>query len=153
MTAVAQTRKIGGTGWNLWRAFIGVAYLVAAGFNLFFTLPEGDLSWFADAAWFPFLADFVREIVAPNHVLFMGLVVVFEIAVGLAILSRGRYVDVGVTASVLWVLFLIPFLQPFPMAATNVVLAVVQGILLLRQYDAAIWELAVNLLGSSGGPE
>jgi uncharacterized protein YhhL (DUF1145 family) len=47
----------------------------------------------------------------------------------------------GVTASVLWVLFLIPFLQPFPMAATNVVLAILQGILLLRRYDTAIWRL------------
>jgi hypothetical protein len=141
MTAAAQTRKIGGAGWNIWRGVVGVAYLVAAGFNLFSTLPEGDLGWFADSAWFPFLGDFVRQVVVPNQALFMGLVVVFEVAVGLLILSRGKFVDMGVTASVLWVLFLIPFLQPFPMAATNVVLAILQGILLLRRYDTAIWRL------------
>jgi hypothetical protein len=144
MTAVPQARKIGGAGWNIWRGVVGVAYLVAAAFNLFFTLPEGDLGWFADSAWFPFLENFVREAVVPNHVLFMVLVVVFEIAVALLILSRGRYVDMGVAVSVLWVLFLIPFLQPFPMAATNVVLAIVQGILLLRRYDTAIWQLVRN---------
>jgi hypothetical protein len=147
MTAAGQTRKIGGTGWNLWRGLVGTAYLVAAGFNLFFTLPEGDLGWSADSAWFPFLASFVRGVVVPNHELFMVLVVIFEIAVGLLILSRNRYVDLGVAGSVLWVLFLIPFLQPFPMAATNVVLAILQGVLLLRRYDTPIWELLGSLLG------
>ena len=146
-----QTRKIGGRGWNIWRGIVGVAYLVAAGFNLFFTLSKGDLGSFADNAWLPVLGDFVTELVLPNSELFMALVVAFEVAVGSLILSRGRFVDVGVGASVVWVLFLIPFLQPFPMAATNVVLAIVQGILLLRRYDTAIWELGRNLPGSRGG--
>lgn len=129
-----------------------MGYLVAAGSNLLFTLPRGDLVWFADSAWFPFLAKFARGVVIPNQELFMVLVVVFEVAVGLLILSHGRLVDVGVASSVLWVLFLIPFLQPFPMAATNVVLAAVQGILLLRRYDIAIWKLVKNLFVSRGGP-
>ena len=50
-------RQPGSLGWNVWRALIGVGYLAAAGFNLFFTLPEGDLGWFADNAWSPLLAD------------------------------------------------------------------------------------------------
>jgi hypothetical protein len=36
---------------------------------------------------------------------------------------------------------LIPFLQPFPMAATNVVLALISGVFPLRRYDTAIWLL------------
>lgn len=139
-----QVRKIGGTGWNIWRGVVGVAYLVAAAFNLLFTLPRGDLGWFAESAWVPFLQDIVRQVVVPNHELFMVLVVAFEVAVGALILSRDRYVDVGVGASVLWVLFLVPFLQLFPMAATNVMLAIFQGVLLLRRYDTAIWELVRN---------
>ena len=97
-----QVRKIGGTGWNIWRGVVGVAYLVAAAFNLLFTLPRGDLGWFAESAWVPFLQDIVRQVVVPNHELFMVLVVAFEVAVGALILSRDRYVDVGVGASVLW---------------------------------------------------
>jgi hypothetical protein len=95
-------------------------------------------------AWSPILADFVREVVQPNSQLFIVLVVAFELAVAAFIFSRGRLVDMGVGASVLWVLFLIPFLQPFPMAATNVVLAIVQGILLFRRYDTTIWGLVRN---------
>ncbi|MCP4205404.1 MAG: hypothetical protein GY769_26130 [bacterium] len=83
----------------------------------------------------------MTKVIQPHHELFVLLVVVFELAVGGLILGRGRSVDLGVGCSVLWVLFLIPLLQPFPMAATNVVLALVQGILLLRRYDTAIWEL------------
>lgn len=143
-------RKIGRSGWNVWRAFVGLAYLVAAVFNLLSTLPARDLSWFADNAWSPVLGDFVRQVVDPNHGLFMLLVVIFEVAVGVSILSRDRFVDLGVGSSVLWVLLLIPFLQPFPMAATNVVLALLQGILLLRRYDASIWELVRDRPSGSG---
>jgi hypothetical protein len=141
MTAHQHARKAGGKGWNIWRAFVGVAYLVAAAFNLIFTLPTGDLGWAAEMAWHPILKDFMTAVVIPNHELVLALVVVFEIAVAVLILGRGRSVDLGIVASVLWVLFLIPFLQPFPMAATNVVLAIIQGILVLRRYDVAIWEL------------
>ena len=71
----------------------------------------------------------------------MSLVVLFETVIGVLILSRGRMVDIGVGASVVWVVLLIPLLQPLPKAATNVGLALVQGILLLHRYDMAIWEI------------
>ena len=134
-------RKAGRLGWNLWRALIGVGYLAAAGFNSFFTLPHGNLEWFADGAWSPFLADFVRNVVHPHREPLLALVVAFEVAVGILILHRGRAVDIGAGAAVLWVLLLMPFLQPWPMATTNLGLAAVQGIILLRRYDAAVWEL------------
>ena len=38
----ASTRTIGGIGWNIWRAFIGIAYLAAAVFNTVYTLPRSD---------------------------------------------------------------------------------------------------------------
>jgi hypothetical protein len=156
LTELRASRALAGSGWNLWRGLVGVGYLTAAAFNLLYTLPAGDLHWFAEMAWSPLLADLVREVVQPNHQPFLLLVVAFELAVAALILSRGRWVDLGVCASVLWVLFLIPFLQPFPMAATNVGLALVQGILLLRRYDTTIWGMVLGLLGISklnrGGP-
>ena len=138
------TRPAGGPGWNIWRGTVGAAYLAAAGFNLLFTLPQGDLSSFADNAWHPVLAEFVHQIVSPHHTLIMSLVVVFEAGICILLLGRGRMVDVGTGAAVVWVILLIPFLQPFPMAATNIGLALVQGMLLLRRYDRAIWEIALK---------
>lgn len=141
MTGDRYARKVGAGGWNVWRVVVGVGYLVAAAFNLFSTLPKGDLAWFAENAWLPTLDALVMEVVVPNRAFFMVLVVAFEVVVGALILGRGRSVDVGIGAAVLWVLFLMPFLQPWPMAATNLLLAVVQAVLLLRRYETAIWQL------------
>ena len=137
-----DVRRVGSGGWNVWRGLVGAGYLLAAAFNLFFTLPKGDLAWFAENAWLPVLDALVMEVVVPNRELFMALVAAFEVVVGALILSRGRSVDVGVGAAVLWVLILMPFLQPWPMAATNLLLAVVQAVLLLRRYETAIWQFA-----------
>lgn len=133
-------RKVGGIGWNIWRIFIGLAYLAAAAFNTIYTLPRSDqLDGYAEGAWFSFLEDFMWDVFMPNGELFMILVIGFEVVVAVLILSRGRNVDVGVAASVLWVLAVLPFLA-WPYLITNLVLAVMQGVILFRRYDTAIWD-------------
>lgn len=135
-------RKTGGVGWNIWRTIIGLAYLAAAAFNTIYTLPRSDqLDGYAEGAWFPFLKDFMWDVFMPNGELFMALVIVFEVVVAILILSRDKSVDVGATASVLWVLAVLPFLA-WPYLTTNLVLALMQGTILLRRYDTAIWNLA-----------
>jgi hypothetical protein len=135
----ARTRQLGGTGWNILRGFVGIAYIVAAGFNLLVTMPSGDLTWFADSAWFGSLDRFVTDTVIPNREIFIALLAAFEVAVGVSILSRGRLVDIGVGAAVLWVLFLLPFLPFVPMGVTNVALGLVQGAISLRRYESPMW--------------
>ncbi|NNC39584.1 MAG: hypothetical protein HKN95_02735 [Acidimicrobiia bacterium] len=145
----ASTRTVGGIGWNIWRAFIGIAYLAAAVFNTVYTLPRSDqLDGYADGAWFPFLGDFMRDVFMPNGDLFMILVIAFEVAVAVLILGRGSSVDAGVVASVLWVLAVLPFLA-WPYLITNLVLALTQGVILFRRYDTAIWEPITNRFGSN----
>lgn len=135
-------RKVGGVGWNIWRTIIGFAYLAAAVFNTIYTLPRSDqLDGYAEGAWFGFLEDFMWDVFMPNGKLFMALVIIFEVAVAILILSRNSYVDIGVGASILWVLGILPFLA-WPYLTTNLVLALMQGVLLLRRYDTAIWNLA-----------
>ncbi len=142
--SVAHGRKLGGTGWNVWRSVIGTFYLGAAVFNLTYTLPGSDgprfFDGYADGAWFPFLEDFMNDVFVPNAELFMVAVIVFEILVGVLILSRARLVDIGVGASVLWVLVVLPFLA-WPYLLTNLVLAVVQALVAVRRYDTALWTL------------
>ncbi|MCP3974403.1 MAG: hypothetical protein GY720_07915, partial [bacterium] len=134
-----DARPTGRKGWNAWRAVIGLAYLAAAGFNLVYTLPRTDeLDGYADGAWFGFLSDFMRDVFMPNGTAFMAMVIIFEIGVGAFVLHRGRYVDVGVAASVLWVLAVLPFLA-WPYLITNLVLAPIQGILSLRRYETRLW--------------
>jgi len=145
-------RTIAGVGWNAWRIFIGLAYLAAAVFNTVYTLPRSDqLDGYAEGAWFGFLEDFMWDVFMPNGDLFMILVIVFEVAVALLILSRGRYVDVGVTASVLWVLGILPFLA-WPYLLTNIILALMQGVILFRLYDRTVWEMFRNAIGPRDAP-
>lgn len=137
-------RKVASAGWNTWRAFIGFAYLAAAVFNTIYTLPRSDqLDGYAEGAWFGFLEGFMRDVFMPNGELFMTLVIIFEVAVAILILSRNSYVDIGVGASILWVLGILPFLA-WPYLTTNLILALMQGAILLRRYDTATWDLARN---------
>jgi hypothetical protein len=121
---------------------VGGFYLLSAVFNAAYTLPrtgEDDLfDGYADGAWFGFLEDFMRDVFAPNGALFMVLVVIFEVAVGVAILSRDRWVDFGVAASLLWVVGIMPFLA-WPYLLVNIALVFIQGALLLRRFDTAVW--------------
>ncbi len=140
-------RPLARIGWNVWRGVVGVFYLAAAIFNTVYTLPKTDepalLDGYADGAWFPFIENFTRDVLMPNDQLLMLLVIAFEVAVGLLILSHGVRVDVGVAASVLWVLAILPFLA-WPYLLTNIALVVLQGMLLLRRYDTSIWTLIRN---------
>lgn len=132
-------RPTAGPVWNVWRAILGVAYLGAAAFNSLYTFPRGEeLDGYADGAWFGFLGDFIRDVFMPNHEVFMSLVILFEVGVGVLILARGVLVDVGIVASVLWVLAVLPFLA-WPYLVTNLVLAAIQGVVMLRRYKETPW--------------
>jgi hypothetical protein len=50
----------------------------------------GDYAGFADQAHFGWVTTAWRAVVAPNQLLFIGLLVAFEAVVGVLILSRGR---------------------------------------------------------------
>lgn len=134
-------RPTGRGSWNVWRAVIGLGYLAAAVFNAVYTLPRSDeLDGYADGAWFGFLRDFMVDVFMPNGDAFMLAVIAFEVAVGLLILWRGRWVDIGVATSVGWVLVVLPFLA-WPYLVTNLVLAVVQGVVSLRRYERPLLPL------------
>lgn len=141
---VGGARRAAGAGWRAWRAAVGLLYLAAAAFNLAYTLPRaGDpevFEGYADGAWLPVLEDLVRDLFMPNAAIFMAMVVAFEVAVGVLILGRGRQVDAGVAASVAWVVALLPFLA-WPYLLVNVGLAAGQGVVALRRYERAAWEL------------
>ena len=151
----APNRRLGGAAWNVWRGIIGVFYLVAAVFNLTYTLPRtteaGLLDGYAEGAWFGFLETFMRDVLMPNDTLLMAAVIVFELVVGWAILSSGDRVDYGVLFSLAWVVAILPFLA-WPYFFTNLALIAMQGVLLFRRFDKPIWTLLGDALGGDGRP-
>lgn len=152
--AIGARRPLAGTAWNVWRGVIGFAYLAAAVFNGIYTLPRTDepglLEGYAEGAWSTSLGDFMHDVVMPNDATLMVLVIFFEVAVGLSIMSRGGWVDLGVAASLIWVVGILPFLA-WPYLLTNVALALLQGVVVLRRYEVPVWTRVVRSLSVSLG--
>jgi hypothetical protein len=92
--------------WSRWARYVGrvaVGVLMLLGgatfnaMNLVFGETYAD---FADQAHFAWVTSAWRAVVAPNHLLFIGLLVAFEAVVGVLILSGGRRTQVGLVAAI-----------------------------------------------------
>jgi uncharacterized membrane protein len=78
------------------RAAVGVLFLIGGALFNAISLASGvDYGAFADTAHFAWVTDAWRAVVAPNEVLYISLLVVFEATVGVLILSGGRRTQVG----------------------------------------------------------
>ena len=78
------------------RAATGVLFLIGGALMHVVTLATGgDYAGFADPALFPWVTDSWRAVVAPNQLFFIGLLIVFEAAVGLLVISGGRRTQLG----------------------------------------------------------
>jgi uncharacterized membrane protein len=89
----------------------------------------GDYTSFADPAHFQWVTDAWRAIVAPNQLLFIGLLIVFEATVGLLTISGGRRTQVGLIGVIAFYLALWLF---GPIETVFVVVMLVPMFLLLR---------------------
>src|SRR5215216_6171713 len=76
--------------------FIGAGALV----NLFYLLTGTGYGTFADAAHFAFVRDTWHVVVAPRQAEFIGLLIAYEIAVGVFILSGGRRTELGLAGAI-----------------------------------------------------
>jgi hypothetical protein len=83
---------------------------------------------------------FLEEIVIPNEKLIILLIVVFELIVGLFILSEGLFVKIGLILGILWVLSVSTFL-PFTDILGHLGLGIFQALLLMGNYDTTFLEL------------
>jgi hypothetical protein len=83
------------------RISVGVLMLVGgAAFNAVQLAGGNDYSGFADPAHFSWVTDAWEAVVPPNHVVLIGLLVLFEATVGLLILSGGRWAVLGYLAAI-----------------------------------------------------
>jgi hypothetical protein len=131
-------------GWsNRGRIGFGLGYLIAALFNLIFTLraPQPLWDFFLKNAHLSLYNDILTNIIIPNGALFIILTFVFEIITGLLIINKLLISRIGLILGVLWVVFLIPMLPLGPEMLTNIILAVLQLILLRREYELTFLEM------------
>jgi hypothetical protein len=78
------------------RAAVGVLFIVGGALLHLINLVSGvDYAGFADQAHFAWVTDAWRSVVAPNQVLFIGLLMMFEATVGVLTISGGRRTQLG----------------------------------------------------------
>ncbi len=76
--------------------FIGAGALV----NLWYLLTGADYGTFADGAHLAFVRDTWHSVVAPRQALFIGLLIAYEIVLGVLILSGGRRTELGLVGAI-----------------------------------------------------
>jgi hypothetical protein len=106
---------------------LGVIYMFGAGFNLAYTRKHEQKFYagFAEGTWFAPAGWFIQKFVIPNPRIFTVMLVLFQLFVGIALLSHGPYVGLGLIAGVAFCMYAV-FVSNVPGAIANLVLAVLQ---------------------------
>lgn len=86
----------GGPARYVGRAAVALLFVVGGALVHVLNLVAGaDYSGFADAAYFPWVTRAWENVVSPNAVALIGLLAVFEAAVGVLALMGGRWTRLG----------------------------------------------------------
>ena len=94
---------------NLGRILWGLFFVASGLFNLFVTLPSPELyRSFADVNFFEFYRWLLLNIALPYATIITSLVVIFELAIGALILTKGNVVRYGLIGTCIWLLFICP---------------------------------------------
>jgi hypothetical protein len=118
------------------RVAFGLLFTVAGGLvNAIYLATGTDYAGFADASYLPFVRDTWRAVVAPDQVLWIGLLVAFELIAGTLVLLGGRAARVGLMAMIAFHVALLSFGWFFWVWAVPVLVAL--GLLLRAEVVAA----------------
>jgi hypothetical protein len=139
-------KKIANKVANFLRFFFGIFFLVAAAFNTYLTItnPDGYKNG-GTTAWPPFLQHFWVNVVATHMVLFLVLFILIEVALGLLLLNKGKWVKIGLAGSILFsagLLFIgLGYSQDYwPACIPNMAVALIWALLLFSRYDKTLLE-------------
>ena len=112
---------------NILEIGLGILYMIGAGFNLAYTLKNGEKFYtaFAQRTWFAPASWFIQNFVVPNPRIFTVTLILFQLFVGIALLSQGPNVSLGLLAGTAFCMYAV-FVSNIPGAITNLVMAVLQ---------------------------
>ncbi len=126
---------------NLARKLFGTIYLAGAVANLIMIIFQPEIyRSFANLALIPFYSNVWNSIVIPNLYLFVGLIIAFEISLGVLFLASRRFLPVAFLISLGFNIGLIPF--GFTFLYSNGVLVLVQVYLLSKARRSNEFRLA-----------
>ena len=118
---------------NIARIAFGILYLSGALANITLTLLNSPQSYniFADEALIPFYREAWAALVIPNMMLFISLLVVYEITLGLLFLIRRRFLKIALVGGAVFCLGTVPF--SLQVLSTNLPLGLIQVFLLWKE--------------------
>lgn len=134
ITLVAAWRARSGSrqALRVGRAALGLLYVAAGALvNAVYLVTGDNYAKFADAAHISFVRTTWRDVVVPNHTLFITLLIVFEAAAGVLVLSGGRAAIAGMIAALAMHIGLLPF--GWVLTIWSVVMLAAIGLLLAAQ--------------------
>ena len=112
------------------RVALAALYLVAgAAVNTVFLVRGDDYAAFADGSYIPFVRETWRAVVAPNHMIFIPLLILFEATVGVLLLVVGRWAQLGLVSAIGFHVALVTFGWGYYLWSIPMILAM---LLLLR---------------------
>jgi hypothetical protein len=112
----SRSKRIAGGVWgNVARVFFALWYLLGSLIHVKYGLTNNHIyEAFGTTSLFAASRDLWISVVMPHVVFFALLLAAFELTTGILILSKGRYVTIGLAASVLFNLFLVQLGLGFP---------------------------------------
>lgn len=95
---------------NAGRIFFGIFFVaMGIGVNVTFLLTQPDFVLnYGRESWLPLYRTLTESVIAPSPAAFGILLILFEVAMGLFLLSRGVWVKVGLIGTTIFVLALVP---------------------------------------------
>ncbi len=134
---------------NIVRVIFGLVMVAGAVANTFMTLTQPEIyASFADMSLIPLYRNLWYSLVVPYLEFWLALVIVFELTVGILILSKGPAVKVGLVGAILFFLFLVPFWWQGG-SLLNIVFAVILALLLRYDHDASL----IDMIRRTGSQE
>ena len=119
--------EISATLRNILEIGFGVIYLIGGVFNAVYTFRNGEKFFgsFAENTWFSPGKWFISKFVIPNPRMFTITLILFQLLVAIALLSRGPFVGLGLLAGTVFSLYAV-FVSNVQGAIVNIGLAVMQ---------------------------
>ena len=128
---------------NAGRIFLGFFFVaMGIGVNVAFLLTQPSfVSDYGREAWLPLYRTLTESVIAPQPRIFGILLILFEVAMGLFLLSSGAWVKVGLIGTMIFVLALVP-IHVAQIAWAGSVVANVY--LLTKSFDTGVVKMIAN---------
>lgn len=109
VTAAIRSRRHA-SAVRMGRLGVGFLFIVAgAAMNGWFLMRGDDYGKFASGSYIPFVRDTWQSVVVPNHELWIGMLIAFELAIGVLSLAGERHTQLAYALAIVFHVCLLSF--------------------------------------------